>query len=118
MAEDDPHVRILIESILNQSGYGVIPAEDGQRAVELFEANRDTISLVIMDIVMPNKNGMEAFREIQLICPDVTVLFCSGYTADFIQNRGGLNQNADLIMKPIIPLELLRKVRDMLDRQA
>lgn len=118
VAEDDPHVRILIESILNQSGYSVIPAEDGQRAVELFEANRDTISLVIMDIVMPNKNGMEAFREIQLIRPDVTVLFCSGYTADFIQNRGGLNQNADLIMKPIMPLELLRKVRDMLDRQA
>lgn len=58
---------------------------------------------------------MEAFREIQQLQPDAKVLFCSGYTADFIQSRGGLPQNAELIMKPIMPLELLQKVRMLLD---
>lgn len=118
VAEDDPHVRTLVESILKQAGYEIILAEDGQYAVEKFRANPEEIRLVIMDIVMPRKNGMEALREIKLLQPDVKVLFCSGYTADFIQSRGGLDENAELIMKPVMPSELLRKVREMLDRNT
>ncbi len=118
LAEDDQYVRALMESILNQAGYSVILADDGQCAVEMFEAHRKEIGLVIMDMIMPRKNGMEAFREIELLQPDVKVLFCSGYTADYIQNRGGLHENAELIIKPIIPSDLLRKVREILDRQA
>ena len=118
VVEDDPHVRTLIESVLSQSGYKVLLAEDGQYAVEKYEANREEINIVIMDMVMPRKNGKEAFCEIKLFRPDVKVLFCSGYTADYIQSRGGLHENADFIMKPIMPMELLRKVREILERET
>ncbi|MSN24262.1 MAG: response regulator [Geobacter sp.] len=118
LVEDDQPVRSLIESILNKSGYNVILADDGQSAVELFGVNREKIKLVIMDIIMPRKNGAEAFVEIKQLSKDAKVLFCSGYTADFIKNRGELHEDAELILKPIMPMQLLRKVREMLDREV
>ena len=65
---------------------------------------------------MPKKNGKEAYTEICQIQPDVKVIFTSGYTADFIQNRGISEDGIELIMKPVQPMELLRKVREILDR--
>jgi len=118
LVEDDQSVRLLIESILSKSGYNVILAEDGLSAVELFDGNREEIKLVIMDIVMPRKNGVEAFIEIKQLRSDVKVLFCSGYTADFIKNRGELHDDAELILKPIMPVQLLRKIREMLDAEV
>ncbi len=117
VAEDDAAVRTLVQEILAGYGYAVIPAEDGEVAVEMFRAHSDTIKLILMDIIMPKKNGKEACREIRQLNPDVKVLYSSGYTLDIIQNRDVLDEGAELIMKPVQPLELLRKVRELLDRQ-
>jgi polar amino acid transport system substrate-binding protein len=66
-------------------------------------------------MIMPKKNGREAYNEISHICPSIKVLFSSGYTADFIENRGVSEKGIDLIMKPVQPMDLLRKIRGMLD---
>jgi polar amino acid transport system substrate-binding protein len=116
LAEDDSSVRNLMVSLLTQFGYEVIQAEDGQEAVEKFAANRDRIRLILMDMIMPKKNGKEAYQEICRLQPGVRVLYSSGYTADFIQNRGVSGEGIDLLMKPVQPIELLRKVREILDR--
>jgi hypothetical protein len=58
---------------------------------------------------------VEAYREIRRVRPDVKTLFSSGYTMDIIKDKGELGEGADLIMKPVQPLELLRKIRSMLD---
>ncbi|GFO68358.1 hypothetical protein GMLC_19370 [Geomonas limicola] len=115
VAEDDPFVRSLVSSVLTSYGYQTILAADGQEAIERYQENQGEISLILMDVIMPNKNGREAFEEIQRIRPGAKALFTSGYTADFIQKRGVSEEGIELIMKPVQPMDLLRKVREMLD---
>ena len=64
---------------------------------------------------MPRKNGKEAYEEIVSLRPGVKVLYLSGYTADFIQSRGLSEEGIELVMKPVQPIELLRKVREVID---
>ena len=115
VAEDDPSVRNLVDMVLTKHGYKVILAENGQEGVERFAAHRDEVELILMDIIMPGKNGIEAFAEIKKLQPEARVLFTSGYTSDFIQSRG-MEEGVELIMKPVQPVELLRKVREALER--
>jgi PAS domain S-box-containing protein len=116
IAEDDASVRRITESILADHGYRVILAEDGEVAVRKFAEHRAEIRLILMDMIMPNKSGFDAYREIRGYDPAVKVLFISGYTADYIESRGQLGASEELIIKPIKPAELLRAVREMLDR--
>ena len=114
VAEDDSDVRNLVEMVLKKFGYQVLLAADGQEAVDAFLANRDRVGLILMDIIMPHKNGIEAFAEIKLLQPETKVLFISGYTSEFIKSRG-MEVGGDLIMKPVQPMELLRRVRESLE---
>jgi PAS domain S-box-containing protein len=116
VAEDDASLQTFVETLLTNSGYQTITANNGEEAVELFSANSSNISLVLMDMLMPKKNGLQAYNEIKPLLGDTKVLFTSGYTADFIRSRGELDDSVELIMKPLKPAELLRKVREMLDR--
>ena len=116
VVEDEASVRKVVETILRQFGYEIISAVDGQEAVDIFKMSGSKIKLILMDMIMPHKSGMEACKEIRQLQPDARVLLTSGYTADFIRSRGDLENGVDLIMKPVKPYELLQKVREMLDR--
>ena len=116
LAEDDVAVRKLMASVLTEYGYKVIQAEDGEEAVEKFVANSDAVRLLLFDMIMPKKNGMEASQEIRRLKPDLKVIYSSGYTADFMEDRGISDEGIELVMKPVQPLELLRKIREILDR--
>lgn len=94
----------------------MIQAVDGQDVVEKFAEHIDNISMILMDMIMPKKNGKEAYDEILLLKPNVKIFFSSGYTADFIQDRGVSEEGIELIMKPVQPMELLRRVREILDK--
>lgn len=115
VAEDDISVCTYVESVLKKFGYEIIIARDGQEAVEKFIANKERIQLVFMDIIMPRKNGREVYDEIRKLKPDIKVLFTSGYTADIIRRRGEIDKDMYLIMKPVRPLVLLAKIREVLD---
>ena len=114
VAEDDASVRGVIVATLENSGYTIIQAEDGQDAVDKFTLNRDTIRLVFMDLIMPDLNGRDAAEQIRLIQPHTRILFTSGYPTDTI--HGGLDAGAEFLIKPVKPTELLWKTREMLDR--
>ena len=115
VAEDDASIRELAESILKKYGYDVILAHDGEDAVEKFKADRDKIAVVVMDMVMPGKSGKEAYEEIMKVRDDVKILFMSGYSPDLLQARGIFDRSVDVLVKPIHPLDLVRKVRAVLD---
>ena len=115
LAEDERDVRELIAIVLREAGYTVIEAVDGEDAVKKISENADRISLFLSDVIMPKKNGKDAYEQIRSSHPGVKALFMSGYTADIIQSKGVLAEGFPYLSKPIIPDQLLRKVRDVLD---
>ena len=115
IAEDDAEVRRLIKSLLEDFGYTVIEAEDGDAAVTAFMENRDKIHLLLFDVIMPKKNGQEAYEEIKKVKPDVKCLFTSGYASTVVHEKGVREGDANFISKPVSPPELLRKVREVLN---
>jgi two-component system cell cycle sensor histidine kinase/response regulator CckA len=117
LAEDNDNVRDLLKEVLKQSGYNVIEAVDGKDAVDKFVSNKDRIQLLILDIIMPQKNGKEAFEEISAIRPGIKTIFMSGYTADIIKDKGFIGLNSTLISKPLVPTVFLKSIREVLDNQ-
>jgi len=117
IVEDEPAVRLLLEKILTGFGYRVILAENGREAAEKFAAGRGEIKLVLMDMIMPGMSGKDACDAIREIDPGAKVLYTSGYTMDIMKTRDVLEEGTELLMKPVRPLELLRKVREMIDRR-
>jgi CheY-like chemotaxis protein len=115
LAEDDESVRRLISIVLKQVGYTVIEAVDGIDAVKKFMENRETIRLLITDLVMPKMNGKEAYDEMKVRRPGLKAIFASGYAPDAIRQKMSLDSGVVLISKPITPYTLLTKVRSLLD---
>jgi len=115
VVEDNPEVRVLNRAVLETFGYRVIEAVDGEEAVAQFIRHRDEIDLVVMDVVMPRMNGKEAHGEIIRVRPDVKVLFMSGYAADIVQEKGIVAEGVNFIPKPVTPMDMLKKVREILD---
>jgi DNA-binding response OmpR family regulator len=115
VAEDDEIVRNYITSALTQFGYSVIQAENGEDAVRKFMANRGAIKLVLLDVMMPKKNGKEVYDKIRIFEPDIKVVFLSGYSTDIMNKKGLLEKGLNFLHKPIPMHELLRKVREILD---
>jgi len=116
-AEDDEFVRGFIASVLMRSGYTVIQAENGEEAVNKFMANRGKIKLLLLDVIMPKKNGKEVYEKIRLFEPDIKALFLSGHPADIMRKKGLLEKDVNFLPKPIDMNDLLRKVRAILDEK-
>jgi len=117
IAEDNTELCKLSVSVLEDHGYTVLAATDGAMAVKTFREHKDTLSIVILDVVMPKMNGKEAFDAIRALDPSMKVIFTSGYTDDIIQEKGIANEKYDFLGKPITPATLLKKIREVLDRQ-
>ncbi|OGW13835.1 MAG: hypothetical protein A2035_02025 [Nitrospirae bacterium GWA2_42_11] len=115
VADDDAEVTMLTKTIFQESGYNVILARDGEDAINKFKANQDKIQLLVLDVIMPKKNGKEAYEEIKNLSPLVKVIFTSGYTEDIISQKMVLEEGLNFITKPIMPTELLKRVREVLD---
>jgi len=116
LAEDDQTVRTLIRSILEEYGYRVVEAADGQEGIDIFQSRQSSIDLVIADIIMPRKSGKDLYDAAVLIKPGARIIFMSGYTADIIHKKGIFDEGLDFISKPVNPADLLRKVREVLDK--
>jgi two-component system, cell cycle sensor histidine kinase and response regulator CckA len=116
VAEDNEGVRSLIKRILTKYGYKIIEAVDGEDAIGKFRRNKG-IDLIIIDSVMPKKNGREVYNEIIKINPGIKVLFTSGYTRDVVLDKGIEEKEFDFISKPVTPKKLLYKLGEILDRK-
>ena len=116
VAEDDPTVRMFARIALESFGYTVIEATDGDDAVSKFRESKDSIRLLILDVIMPGKGGRETYEEIKGLRQDIKVVFMSGYTPDILQGRGFVEEGMEIIAKPVSPHVLLAKVREVLDQ--
>lgn len=114
LAEDDIDVRELTRVVLEEFGYTVIAAVNGEDAINKFKDNKDKIHILLLDIVMPKKSGKEVYKEIKEIEPAARVLFISGYPSNVIHEKEILDEGLDFISKPVPPQELLKKLREVL----
>ncbi|MBI1910374.1 MAG: PAS domain S-box protein [Deltaproteobacteria bacterium] len=117
LAEDEADVRNITRAMLQEFGYTVIEAVDGEDAVAKFIENQDSINMLLFDMIMPKKNGKEAYAEIVKIKPQVKALFTSGYAAEIMRTRGILDEGLNFISKPVSPGDFLNKVREVLDHE-
>jgi len=115
LAEDDESVREMTHTILQEAGYKVIIAIDGKDAVQKFKTKQEAIDLLLFDLVMPIMNGKEAYTEIMKRCPEVKVLFVSGYAPDLIRPKMEGENQIVILSKPVTPEVLLQTVRNILD---
>ena len=117
LAEDEEIVLTLASRVLKENGYTVLTARDGEEAVRVFEANADTITLAVLDVVMPKMSGRGVHDRIKAMRPDIQVLFSSGYNTDAVHSRFVAEEGLQIIQKPYAPTDLLRKVREILDTE-
>ena len=115
VAEDDDSIRDIIHHLLEEYGYNVIEAINGEDAVTVFRENRDRIDLLFFDLIMPRMNGKEAYEMINSIKPGIKVIFTSGYPLDFALTHGNLTKEANFLSKPVQPSTLLKKIWSVLN---
>jgi len=115
IAEDDDSVRELIIDVLEDAGFVVIPAENGEVAVSLYNEYQDKVDLLLFDIVMPRMGGKEACQAIRAVNPDIRVLFMSGYAPEGLSGGLELGSRTGFIQKPYRTQDLLERIRETLE---
>jgi PAS domain S-box-containing protein len=114
VVEDQDAVRQLISIILEGYGYHVLQASSGPDAIALAERYRDTIHLLLSDVVLPLMNGRVLAERLRASRPGIKVLHVSGYTEEMIGQRGLLDKGLSYLQKPFTPEALAAKVRETL----
>ena len=115
LVDDEEFVRELGARILTKYGYTVLKVENGREGLDLFKKERSQISLVILDLIMPEMGGTECLKELLKIDPQVKVLVASGYSADASVKETIQMGAKGFVTKPFRVRELLRDVRKVLD---
>lgn len=108
LAEDEEGVRAFLKGALEQFGYRIIEARDGEEAVEEFYKNKNDIHLVLLDVMMPKKSGKEVCEAIKLVEPSLPVVLLSGYAEEYVNSKGKIPDNMKFLQKPV-SIELLLK---------
>jgi PAS domain S-box-containing protein len=116
LVEDEEMVRSLAKEVLEENGYAVITALNGQEGLQLSRDFDGRIDLLITDVVMPQMGGRELAEALSALRPDTRVLYMSGYTDDAIVRHGILDDNTFFLQKPFTPNTLALKTREALDQ--
>jgi len=118
VGEDEEVIRSFIREVLEDYGYKVIEATDGEDVIRKYNENKKDIRLLLLDIIMPRKTGKDAYDEIiGTNGNNPKALFISGYTTDFIQKHAGSDDETNFLYKPIDINVLLGEVRRILDEK-
>ncbi len=115
VVEDDRIVLNLVERILKERGYKVHCASEGEEALEIAKKIVGDLDILVTDVVMPGMNGRELHRRVTEYCPEVKVLFMSGYTDNVIIHKGFVGEGVKFLQKPFTVRELADKIRDTLE---
>jgi len=119
LVEDDAGVRALARTALRRSGYQVLDAASGPRALEVWAQHREEIALLLTDLILPGgMNGRELAERLQSDRPDLQVIYSTGYTDDMLGEVSALRGSPHVLEKPYDPRELVRRIRACLDGKA
>jgi PAS domain S-box-containing protein len=115
LVEDEEALRSLVQDVLEELGYKILPATRGDEAIAICKQHPAPIPLLLTDVVMPGMSGRELADHLKFLYPGMKLLYMSGYTEDAMLRRGILGPEAAFLGKPFTPRAIARKVREVLD---
>jgi PAS domain S-box-containing protein len=115
LVEDDASVRAVLGETLRRAGYRVLEASGPETALSLNEQRTRDVDLIVSDVIMPVMSGPELVKRLATRLTRARVLYVSGYTDEALGQRGVLEPGVELLRKPFVPSELLRRVRNVID---
>ena len=115
VVEDDPGVRRLVRSMLRSCKYRVLEAANGSEGLAQLTRHRDSIELVVSDVVMPDINGPELSARMKAMGSEAPVLFMSGYADRTLLSRGLTDGTMRVLRKPFTLAQLSERVTELLD---
>ncbi len=114
LVEDDPSVRKLAATVLDDAGYTVLEAGSIDEAVSWPMRHKGDIDLLVADVVMPQMSGPELAQSLRVVMSQLKVLFMSGYADSRLNHPDFLRDDVRLIQKPFTPGDLLKQVDEMM----
>ncbi|MDD3119595.1 MAG: response regulator, partial [Victivallales bacterium] len=118
LADDEQIIRITAKALLEDLGYEVITAANGEEALQLYQANHDRINLVILDMVMPKMNGTDCFRALRAFDPKVKVIISSGFTGNEIISELKKDGLAGFIHKPFMSDDISTTINKLIQSSS
>lgn len=117
LVDDEESLRTIGMALLNAIDYEVITAANGREAVEIFRQRGDSIDLVMLDLIMPEMGGLEAYHKLRQISATVPVVICSGYGAGEVADAIRDDQQARFAQKPYTPKDLKKLFQELIKPQ-
>ena len=115
LVEDDQDLRELMQDVLEEYGYTVISASNGEEALHLLETGDTSVELIVSDMMTPKLGGKDLYKKLEQSGSTTKFLFMSGYLADHLGQDFHLDTDTHFLQKPFDLDELTRKVRMVLD---
>ncbi|MFX0062571.1 MAG: PAS domain S-box protein [Candidatus Hermodarchaeota archaeon] len=114
IVDDEDFVRVLLERLVKRFGYNAMTARDGQEALDIYQAHKDTIDVIILDLIMPKLSGKMLMEKLIEINPEVRVIISSGYSDE--KPLDGILANAKAYLtKPYTAEEVVKLIKKVLD---
>jgi PAS domain S-box-containing protein len=113
--DDEEGIRVIGSALLKAMGFSVINASSGREALEIFNM-QDGISLVLLDMIMPEMSGMETYRVLRGLSTSIPVIICSGYSFEDIVAEIDRDENADVMQKPYNPAQLRNMIMNLINK--
>ncbi|WP_051309142.1 PocR ligand-binding domain-containing protein [Desulfogranum japonicum] len=117
LVDDEDIIRTTGTLLLEEIGYQILLAENGEQAVNMYRELMDTIDLVILDVVMPVMDGRDAYRQLRATNPDIPIIISSGFAKDISMSEILADGRTSFIMKPFNFAELSKLVADYIGKE-
>ena len=116
IVDDDPTQRRLLQAVVEKSGFSTLQADNGDGALEIaLGANSDKVSVMLLDLVMPGRDGMETLDELALKRPDLPVIVLTGKGSIETVVKAMKAGARDFIVKPASPERIIVSIRNALE---
>jgi CheY-like chemotaxis protein len=115
LVEDDPSVRRLSRELLTKLGYSITEAASGRAGLALGSDDTRHFDMALCDVILGDMSGPAVAEALCALRPSIRVLYMSGYTDEAIVRTGVLDEGKPFLQKPFTPMQLARRVREVLD---
>ncbi|MDD3049587.1 MAG: ATP-binding protein, partial [Candidatus Cloacimonetes bacterium] len=113
LVEDESAIRKIGVKMLEELGFVAVPASDPDEAIEIIKEHKESINILLTDVVLPGMNGKRLYDELEKFNPELKVIYMSGYTANVIAHHGILQEGIVFLQKPFSMKELSLKISQL-----